>query len=85
MWVEIGLGVAIPATGVAFTVIRYFWKKEKCFIEMKNKIDELSKHDEGSVEEHSGYEERLKMLENDSIEIKIYLQQILKKLDIPFK
>jgi hypothetical protein len=79
------IGLGIPSLAAALGIIRYFWKKEKCFINMRNKINELSNHDGESSETHNDFDSRLKMLENDSIEIKIYLQQILTKLEIPFK
>ena len=85
MWLEIGLGVGIPTAGLAIAVGKYFWKKEKCFTEMKNKIDELSKSDGNSMETHGDFNFRLKILENDAIEIKIYLRQLLTKMDIPYK
>jgi len=85
MWFEIGLGVAIPSAGLAIAIGKYFWKKEKCFTEMKNKIEQLSRHDGTSLETNSDLEARLKVVENDGIEIKIYLRQILTKLEIPYK
>ena len=85
MWIEIGLGVGIPVAGLAIAIGKYFWKKEKCFIEMKNKIDELSRHDGTSIETHGDLENRLQVLEDDGIEIKVYLRQILTKLEIPYK
>ena len=85
MWLELGLGIGIPVTGLAIAIGKYFWKKEKCFTEMKNKIEELSKSDGHSSETHGDFNSRLKLLEDDSIEIKVYLRQIFTKLEIPYK
>jgi len=49
---EIILSILIPLTGTGVFVIRYFWKKEKCFTLMKQKIDELSKSESGSHDTH---------------------------------
>ena len=46
-------------------VIRYFMKKEKCFIEMKNKIDSLTRHDNSSNDLHSDHENRIKEIETN--------------------
>jgi len=52
MSIEIILSIVIPLGGTGLFVIRYFWKKEKCFTLMKHKIDELSKSESGSHETH---------------------------------
>ena len=88
MWfdfIPIAMAILIPLGGIAGVIIRYFWKKEKCFITMKNKIEELSNRDKGVLTEHDEYDSRLKDLENDAIEIKIYLRQILTELGISYK
>ncbi len=51
------------ATAVVF-IARYFWKKEKCFVLMKQKIDQLSKSESGSDELHDEYGNRLTALES---------------------
>jgi len=43
---------AIPLTGAVFFIGRYFWKKEKCFTLMKQKIDDLSESESGSHDTH---------------------------------
>jgi len=40
---EILIGVGVPLLVAAGGVIRYFMKKEKCFIKMKNKIELLTR------------------------------------------
>ena len=52
MSVEVILSIIIPLGGTSLFVIRYFWKKEKCFILMQQKIEELSKSESGSEETH---------------------------------
>ena len=84
MWLEIGLAIAIPGTGIAMATIRYFWKKEKCFIALKNKIDELSAHDTNANKDHNNYEERLTKIEQNQQKWIIYLQLLLKDRDIPY-
>ena len=39
------IGIGIPAVAAAGGVIRYFWKKEQCFVKMANKIKALDEHD----------------------------------------
>lgn len=87
MWLDyvpIALAILIPATGISLAVIRYFWNKEKCFLTMKNKIDELSKHDVGASEDHDGYEERLAKIETNQQKWIIYLKLLLKDRNIPY-
>lgn len=81
---EILAAIGIPLTGFALAAARHFWKKEKCFIEMKNTINELSQHDNDSNTTHNGFEEELTKLKTDLTEIKIqqtknevYLQLLL--------
>ena len=64
MSIETMLSVMIPLSGAAVFVIRYFWKKEKCFTLMKAKIDELSKADTGSNKLHDEYGNRITALES---------------------
>ena len=52
---------------------------------MANKIKALDEHDVSSVSTHGDFHTRLKNLEDDAIEIKIYLRQLLTKMDIPYK
>jgi len=87
MWqdfIPIAIAIAVPAIATAIGVIRYFWKKEKCFIAMKNKIIELSEHDGEATEEHNGYEERLKIIEENQVKWIIYLKLLLKDRKIDY-
>jgi len=87
MWqdfIPIALAVGIPAVGAALAIVRYFWKKEKCFIAMKNKIDELSKHDGDSLKTHNEYDLEIRDIQDKQQEMSIYVKLILKKLDIPY-
>ena len=78
------IGLGIPAVAAAGGVIRYFWKKSQCFVSMANKIKSLDEHDVSSLLTHGDFNGRLKHLEDDAIEIKIYLKQLLKNAGIPY-
>ena len=52
---EIILAILIPLVPTGIMAIRYFWKKEKCFTLMKQKIDELSKSESGSHDTHGDF------------------------------
>lgn len=52
MSIEIILSIIIPLGGTGLFVIRYFWKKEKCFTLMQHKIEELYKSESGSHDTH---------------------------------
>jgi hypothetical protein len=84
MWIEIGLAIAVPGTAAAIGVIRYFWKKEKCFIAMRNKIDELSRSDGDSDETHTDFDYRMKVIETNQQKWIIYLKLLLKDRNIPY-
>lgn len=53
--IEVILSIIIPLGGTGLFVIRYFWKKEKCFALMKQKIDELSESESGSHDTHGNF------------------------------
>ena len=59
MWIEIIVGVLIPCSVGVIGLIRYFWKKEQCFIALKNKIVELSEQDKNSIGIHTSHEEAM--------------------------
>jgi len=84
MWVELSIGIGVPLSALAIAIGRYFWKKEKCFIAMKTKIDELSRNDKGASEDHDGYEERLKLIEENQQKWIIYLKLLLKDRKIDY-
>ena len=52
---EIILAILVPSIPVGVMVIRYFWKKEKCFTLMKQKIDDLSESESGSHDTHGDF------------------------------
>lgn len=88
---EVLTGIGIPATIAAIAVIRYFWKKEKCFTQMKNKIDSLDRHDTSSNTLHTDQGSRISELEkgqektNERLDRQAnYLKMILRHLKIPF-
>lgn len=81
----------VPIVGSCGFVARYFWKKENCFIQMKNKLEKLAEHDEGSMLEHDGIHEDLENLKSNHAELEkrlneqsIYLKLLLKKFNIPY-
>jgi len=49
---EILIGFGIPAIVAMVGGLRYFWSKEKLFIEMKNKINQLSDDNSSSSNIH---------------------------------
>ncbi len=76
MW-ELIVGIGVPAFAGIVAVTKYI-------IDMKAKIRELSKHDESSVDIHSEYDERLKIIEENQIKWIIYLKLLLKDRNIDF-
>ncbi len=64
MSLETMLSIVIPLSGASLFIIRYFWKKEKCFTLMKHKIDDLSAADTGSNKIHDEYGNRITALES---------------------
>lgn len=81
---EIIATIGIPTAAAAVAMIRYFWKKERCFLEMKNKIDELSKRDISSESVHAGLQEEIEDVKNRQQKNEIYLKLILTKFNIPY-
>ncbi len=63
--IEILTGVGIPAGAAAFFIARHFWEKTKCFHLMKQKIEDLSKADEGSHETHSDLYDKVNKIERN--------------------
>ena len=62
---ELLVAVGIPATGAMIAIIRHFWNKSKCFIILKQKVEELTDHDEGSSETHSNLYEKVNKIERN--------------------
>ena len=84
MAIEIFLALFLPGLGAAAGIVRYFWKKEKCFLAMKNKINSLSKSDKESVEVHDDLEERMDEFEKKQSKNEIYLKLLLDKFEIKY-
>lgn len=84
MAIEIFLALFIPGLGAAAAIIRYFWKKEKCFLAMRNKINSLSKSEKDSHEVHDDYDERLTSIESRQSKNEIYLKLLLDKFEIKY-
>jgi len=84
MWIEIIVGVLIPCSVGVIGLIRYFWKKEQCFIALKNKIVELSEQDKNSIGIHTSHEEDIRDIQEKQYKTDIYLKLILDKLEIPY-
>lgn len=77
---DIMLGVLVPVSGLVIFIARHFWKKEQCFIRMRDAIDRLTDEQNNHKESKS----RITTIESDIAEIKIYLRQLLQKNDIPY-
>lgn len=84
MSVEIFLAIFIPGIGAAAAIVKYFWKKEKCFLAMKTKINSLSKSDKNSIEVHDDIEDRLNGFESRQSKNEIYLKLLLDKFEIKY-
>ena len=84
MAIEIFLALFIPGLGAAAGIIRYFWKKEKCFLAMRNKINSLSKADKDSHVVHDDIEERMDDFERRQSKNEIYLKLLLDKFEIKY-
>lgn len=85
MWLEIGIGIGIPLAGLAIAVGRYLWKKEKCFIALKNAVNVLTSHDEGSDDRDVVFDHRLTNIEQKQTKTEIYLKLLLDHSKIPYK
>lgn len=75
------LGILTPP---GILIGRAFWSKHKFFQQQtktleaqQTRIESLEKHDYASGDTHDGFEKRLKTLEDDAIEIKLYLKLLL--------
>ena len=55
----------VPIGTAAFFVARYFWKKEKCFIEHKAAINTLKRSDEASKKIHSEMNKKIGNIERN--------------------
>lgn len=61
---EIIIAIAAILAPAVLMIIRYLWKKEKCFILMKKKIDELSESESGSHTTHEEFYQKIDELGN---------------------
>lgn len=88
MEVLIELEYLIPIIGLisppAFFIARYFWKKEKCFVAMQNKIDYLSSKEQSSDDEHDGFDGRLTEIEKRQQKNETYLKLLLDHENIQY-
>jgi len=82
---QILLAVGIPAAGVAIGLIRYFWKKEKCFVIMQETINQLTKNDGDSSETHNDFDYRLTEIEKRQQKNEIYLKLLLDHAKIKYE
>ncbi len=63
--IGVGVGVGIPAGAAAIAVIRHFWNKSKCFIILKEKVEQLAKDDAGSSDTHSDLYDKVNKIERN--------------------
>ncbi len=81
---EIILAILIPLIPVVGMLIRYFWKKEQCFILMKQKIEQLSKSESGSHDTHGDFYEKFDEYGNRLTSLEAKMDLILDNLKIKF-
>lgn len=70
-------GIVIILGPVGVFVARYYWKKAKCMIAMKNKIEELTRHDVASGETHSDLKEEIDEIKTKQLKNEVYLKLLL--------
>jgi len=80
--IEIILAIVIPLIPLAGVLIRYFWKKEKCFALMKQKIDDLSKSESGSHETHGDFYEKFEEYGNRLTSLETKMDLIIENFKI---
>lgn len=81
--------ILVILTPIGAVIGRAFLQKHRCFKQQtdtlkaqQTRIESLEKHDNKSLEDHNGYVKRLKALEDDAIEIKLYLKLLLDEAKI---
>lgn len=72
---ELLTGIGIPGIIAAIAAIRYFWKKEKCFIILREKVEQLNNAENGSHETHSDLYKKVNKIERN-------LFHLMGKLDV---
>jgi len=82
--IEIILAILIPLVPVSGMLIRYFWKKEKCFILMKQKIEELSESDSDSHDIHGDFYKKIDDQGNRITSLESKLNLLLNHFGIDF-
>ena len=88
---EVLTGIGIPSIIAAIGMVKFFHKKEKCFTEMKHKIDSLTRHDNSANDIHNTLEKRILELEDNQKSFGAkqelqagYMRLILDHLKIPY-
>jgi len=82
--IEIVIAILVPTIPVGIMLIRYFWKKEKCFTLMKQKIDDLSKAESGSHDTHGDFYEKFDEYGNRLTELETKMDLILDNFKIKY-
>ena len=70
---ELLVGVGVPAVAALVTIVSYFWKKSKCFVILKNKVENLD-------QEIKNFKDEVKKARDTHLEIFDRLNQIDKHL-----
>ncbi|MHA2052622.1 MAG: hypothetical protein ACW99F_03390 [Candidatus Hodarchaeales archaeon] len=81
---EIIIGILIPGIPLAIAGVNHYIKKNTCFVKMKSAIEQLQKHDEGSVDSHDGFDSRLSEIESRQLKNEIYLKLLLDHNNIKY-
>lgn len=83
MAIEVIVGIIAPLVGTGAYIVRYLWKKEKCFTLMKQKIDDLSKSEDTSHDTHETLYEKINKLGNRTIALETKMDLIITHFGIP--
>lgn len=83
--IEIILAIMIPLVPTGAMVIRYFWKKEKCFTLMKQKIDALSKSDSDSDGTHGDFTTKINDQGNRITAVETKVNMLLDHFKIEYR
>jgi len=79
---EIIIGVLIPSIGGIIFVIRYFWKKEKCFTLMQQKINEVSDQDKLDSTNYEILKNTMNGIENRTTALESKIDLVINHFDI---
>ncbi len=80
--IEVIAGVFMPIVVIGTCIIRYLWKKEKCFTLMKKTLDDLSKESSGSRNTHETLHHKINKLENRTSILETRMDLIITHFDI---